>query len=224
MGEKMLIAPSILNADNLNLKKSIQKVSEAGAVRFHIDIMDGHFVPNLSFGPELVRNFKREFPLNDAEIHLMSDAPKNLVPEFVDAGADLIELHYEAMSEDQMIYWLDYCLSNNVKTALVINPNTKVSKISKFLDKIDQLLIMTVNPGFGGQSFLTESINRIKQAKQIIKLSGKKIPIEVDGGINHKTLNQTKEAGAEIFVIGSYLFKSGDIINRFKQLNKIVKK
>lgn len=219
----MIIAPSILNADNLNLKKDITKAIEAGIGRFHIDIMDAHFVPNLSFGPELVSDFKCAFPMTEAEIHLMSDKPDVLVPAFVKAGADMIELHYEAMDEEKLNYWLDYLLSNGVKTGLVLNPDTPVEVIKSFAHKLDQVLLMTVYPGFGGQKFIPDSVERIAQAKEILNDIKKQIPIEVDGGIDSKTAKLARDAGAEVFVAGSYIFKNGDIAQQVNRLKEIIK-
>lgn len=215
----MLIAPSILNADNLNLETDIKDAIAAGISRFHIDIMDGHFVPNLSFGPQLVEDFKCEFPMTDAEIHLMSDNPDDLVPAFVNAGADLVELHYEAMSEKKLDYWLDYLISNDVKTSLAINPDTPSDVVSKFALKLDQVLVMTVHPGFGGQKFITDSAEKIKQVREIV---GPDTAIEVDGGVNDQTIKIAKDAGADIFVVGSYLYKDGNIANQVRKLEKVI--
>lgn len=215
----MLIAPSILNADNLNLETDIKDAIAAGISRFHIDIMDGHFVPNLSFGPQLVEDFKREFPMTDAEIHLMSDNPDDLVPAFVNAGADLVELHYEAISEKKLDYWLDYLISNDVKTSLAINPDTPSDVVSKFALKLDQVLVMTVHPGFGGQKFITDSAEKIKQVREIV---GPDTAIELDGGVNDQTIKIAKDAGADIFVVGSYLYKDGDIANQVRKLEKVI--
>ena len=215
----MLIAPSILYADNLNLETDIKDAIAAGISRFHIDIMDGHFVPNLSFGSQLVEDFKREFPMTDAEIHLMSDNPDDLVPAFVNAGADLVELHYEAMSEKKLDYWLDYLISNDVKTSLAINPDTPSDVVSKFALKLDQVLVMTVHPGFGGQKFITDSAEKIKQVREIV---GPDTAIEVDGGVNDQTIKIAKDAGADIFVVGSYLYKDGDIANQVRKLEKVI--
>lgn len=215
----MLIAPSILNADNLNLEADIKDAIAAGISRFHIDIMDGHFVPNLSFGPQLVEDFKREFPMTDAEIHLMSDNPEDLVPAFVNAGADLIELHYEAMSEDKLNYWFDYLISNDVNTSLAINPDTPSSVVAKFAPKLDQVLVMTVHPGFGGQKFIENSAEKIKQVRELV---GPNVAIEVDGGINDQTVKIAKDAGANIFVVGSYLYKDGNIANQVHKIENVI--
>lgn len=213
----MLIAPSILNANNLTLKDEIKRATNAGITRFHIDIMDGHFVPNLSFGPQLVSDFKTEFPITEAEIHLMSNNPKVLIPAFVKAGADLLEFHYEAMQPNEVKYWLDYLKSNGVKAGFVLNPDTPVSVVEQFKNQIDQLLLMTVHPGFGGQKFLENSASRIKEARELV---GKDIAIEVDGGINQQTARIAKDAGANVFVAGSYLFEKGDIASQIAKLTQ----
>ncbi len=219
----MLIVPSILNANNLDLKKDIKEATAAGITRFHIDIMDGHFVPNLSFGPQMVSDFKREFPTTEAEIHLMSDKPDVLVPAFVKAGADLVEIHYEAMSEEKVNHWLDYLIANNVKAGLVLNPDTPVSVLNKFVSKLDQVLLMTVYPGFGGQKFIADSPKRIKKTRQLLTKAGKDIPIEVDGGVNGQTAMLAKDAGADVFVAGSYIFKNGNITEQVKKLTEILR-
>lgn len=216
----MIIAPSILNADNLNLETDIKEAIAAGINRFHIDIMDGHFVPNLSFGPQLVEDFKREFPMTDAEIHLMSDSPDDLVPAFVNAGADLIELHYEAMDEDKLDYWLDYLISNSVNTGLALNPDTPSDVVAKYVSKLNQVLVMTVHPGFGGQEFIANSDQKIKEVRELV---GPDIDIEVDGGINNQTIKIAKDAGANVFVVGSYLYKAGNIANQVHKLEDILK-
>ena len=213
----MLIAPSILNANNLTLKDEIKRATNAGITRFHIDIMDGHFVPNLSFGPQLVSDFKTEFPITEAEIHLMSNNPKVLIPAFVKAGADLLEFHYEAMQPNEVKYWLDYLKSNGVKAGLVLNPDTPIPVVEQFKNQIDQLLLMTVHPGFGGQKFLENSASRIKEARELV---GKDIAIEVDGGINQQTARIARDAGANVFVAGSYLFEKGDIASQIAKLTQ----
>lgn len=219
MRRKIVIAPSILNINNLNLGKDIQTAIDCGISRFHIDIMDGHFVPNLSFGPQLVSDFKKTFPTTEVEVHLMSNNPDVLVPAFVKAGAQIVLLHYEAMNEDKLNYWLDYLKENNVKAGLVLNPDTAISVLQEFLGKVDQILLMTVYPGFGGQEFIPESSSRIKQA---VSLSAGKVPIEVDGGINKQTAKIAKDAGAKIFVAGSYLFCQNGIKQQITELEGIL--
>lgn len=220
----MLIAPSILNADNLNLKKGISEARNSGISRFHIDIMDGHFVPNLSFGPELVKDFKDQFDNSYLEVHLMSDKPDLFVPTFINAGADLIEIHYEAMSESKIKYWLKYIHNNGVKAGIVLNPETPAEVIKKFSSQVDQVLVMTVHPGFGGQKFIDQS-NKIKEIKQILKkLGSANTPIEVDGGIDKSTILIAQSAGASIFVVGSYIFGSSDISKTINELNEDIQR
>lgn len=219
----MQIAPSILNANNLNLEKEIKIAKKAGITRFHIDIMDGHFVPNLSFGPELVQDFKDEFKDTFAEVHLMSDNPKLLVPAFVAAGADMIEIHYEAMQENELNHWLEFMHEHHVKAGLVLNPETSASVVKKFAAKVDQILVMTVHPGFGGQKFIDES-NKIEKVREILNDANSQAPIEVDGGINNQTIITAKNAGTSIFVVGSYIFKSDDIAQTIENLDKILAK
>lgn len=214
------IAPSILNANNMNLGSDIQEAIDTGIKRFHIDIMDGHFVPNLSYGPELVKDFKEAFPNIEAEIHLMSNNLDVTIPAFIKAGADLVEFHYEAT--DQVEKWLNYLKDHNVKAGLVINPETPVDKIKPYLDLVDQILVMTVKPGFGGQSFRADSDERISQVKELITASGKNIQIEVDGGIDDQTVEIAKNAGADIFVAGSFIFKKGPIAQQILKLENIL--
>lgn len=214
----MLIAPSILNADNLNLAKEIAAAKEAGITRFHLDIMDGHFVPNLSFGPQLVRDFKKQFPDLEAEVHLMSNNLREMLPDFVKAGADLIEFHYEADYANQIPDWLDYLHDSGVKAGIVLNPDTEIRVLKALLPKLDQILIMTVYPGFGGQKFMEVAPSRIKSAKD---LAGD-IPIEVDGGINAETAKLAKEAGATVFVAGSYIFSQKAIDQQVAELKRIL--
>ncbi len=216
----MIIAPSILNADNLNLGRDIKKATQAGITRFHIDIMDGHFVPNLSYGPQLVQDFKREFPLVEAEIHLMSDNLETMIPAFTQAGADLLEFHFEASKKVE--YWLDYLASNGVKTGLVLNPETDVNVLKPYLKELKQVLLMSVHPGFGGQKYIPETADKIAQLKQLMKNANVNIPIEVDGGINDKTAPLAEKAGANVLVCGSYIFKNGDIAGQIRKLEGIL--
>lgn len=213
-----MIAPSILNANNMNLGHDIEAAVQSGISRFHIDIMDGHFVPNLSYGPELVKDFKEKFPEIEAEVHLMSNNLKTTLPLFVEAGCDLLEFHLEATNKPYE--WIKYLHEHGVKAGIVVSPDTPVSEIKPYLAEIDQLLIMSVYPGFGGQSFLENTPERIKQAGELIAKSGRNIPIEVDGGIDDQTIGKVSDAGAEIFVAGSYIFKKGPID---RQIAKLVK-
>ena len=182
--------------------------------------MDGHFVPNLSYGPQLVQDFKREFPLVEAEIHLMSDNLETMIPAFTQAGADLLEFHFEASKKVE--YWLDYLASNGVKTGLVLNPETDVNVLKPYLKELKQVLLMSVHPGFGGQKYIPETADKIAQLKQLMKDANVNIPIEVDGGINDKTAPLAEKAGANVLVCGSYIFKNGDIAGQIRKLEGIL--
>lgn len=200
----------------MKLGQEIQEAANNGITHFHLDIMDGHFVPNLSYGPELVSAFKKEFPNLIAEVHLMSNNLTVTIPLFVEAGADLIEFHIE--STDKVEEWLDYLHAHHVKAGLVISPETPVEELQLYLNKLDQILVMSVKPGFGGQSFNKETPARVKKIRQMLKENDLEIPIEVDGGIDDQTIKSVKEAGAEIFVAGSYIFKKGPIAQQIQKL------
>lgn len=202
------------------MEEILKKATQAGITRFHIDIMDGHFVPNLSYGPQLVQDFKREFPLVEAEIHLMSDNLETMIPAFTQAGADLLEFHFEASKKVE--YWLDYLASNGVKTGLVLNPETDVNVLKPYLKELKQVLLMSVHPGFGGQKYIPETADKIAQLKQLMKDANVNIPIEVDGGINDKTAPLAEKAGANVLVCGSYIFKNGDIAGQIRKLEGIL--
>lgn len=219
-----MIAPSILNADNMHLSENIHQLINAGINRLHIDIMDGHFVPNLSYGPELIKDLKQEFPDVNVEIHLMSDNLETTIPLFVESNyCDLLEFHFEACSPNSINKWITYLHDNNVKAGLAINPETPIEATKPYITNLDQLLIMTVKPGFGGQSFIKNSPSRIIEASKLIRsTSNHAIPIEVDGGINDKTIKIANDAGASILVVGSYLFKKNTIDHQIKKLNNII--
>lgn len=217
-----MIAPSILNADNMHLADNIKQAIDSGITRLHIDIMDGHFVPNLSYGPELVKDLKKEFPDVEVEIHLMSDNLDQMIPLFVETGCDLLEFHIEA-AQSKTRKWLNYLKDHQVKTGIVLNPTTSVKKVTSILPSLDQLLLMTVIPGFGGQKFRDDSALRIKEAVQTMKKSHQLLPIEVDGGINDQTAKIAKDAGASIFVAGSYIFNKNTIKQQIAKLTKVLK-
>lgn len=210
-----IIAPSILNADNMHLGNAITKAKDAGIKRFHLDIMDGHFVPNLSYGPQLVQDFKRAFPDEVAEIHLMA-SNLGLIPSFVKAGCDVLEFHYEAAGADTA-KWLHYLQDHGVKAGLVLNPETDVQVIKPFLPELDQVLLMSVHPGFGGQSFIPATLDRLAAVKKLANL-----PVEVDGGVNDKTAAGAAQAGADILVAGSFIFGHQDIAGQVAQLNALI--
>lgn len=216
-----MIAPSILTANNMHLSTNIKESINCGITRFHIDIMDGHFVPNLSYGPELIKDLKHEFPNIQIEIHLMSNNLEQMIPLFVKTGCDLLEFHIE-VSKDNTSKWIKLLKQSHIKSGIVLKPSTPVSTIAPYLNSIDQLLLMTVTPGFGGQKFQSDSSDRIKQAKTLIIQHNTYIPIEVDGGINNETVRIAKNAGADIFVAGSYIYNQKSISNQIRELKSVI--
>lgn len=205
------IAPSILSANFLNLENEIRKIEKAGADIIHLDVMDGHFVPNLTFGPELVSQIKKitNLPL---DVHLMISNPKFFIPKFIEAGADFISFHIETDSEYEKL--LSEIQQTKIKAGIAINPETDIRSIKKILNFVNFILIMTVHPGFGGQKFISECVHKIRKVCEF--RAKKNIEIEVDGGINFQTAKIAKDAGANILVAGNFIFKQ-------KNYSKVIK-
>jgi ribulose-phosphate 3-epimerase len=201
----VLIAPSILSADFSRLKDEVVALSQAGADLIHLDIMDGHFVPNLTFGPMVVKSL-RGFTKLPFDVHLMVENPQDMISWFAKAGADIITIHAESTKHlDKLLAEIK---SYGIKAGVSLNPSTPETVLEYVLDKIDIILVMSVNPGFGGQSFISSSVEKIAKIKSMIK--GKDIKIEVDGGINPLTAAECVAAGADILVAGSAILNSGD--------------
>lgn len=201
------IAPSILSADFSKLGEEIKAVEKAGADWIHIDVMDGHFVPNITYGPIIVEAAKASCSL-DLDVHLMIEKPDLLIPEFIKAGADWISVHAEACTH--LNRTINLIKESRVKAGVALNPATPLSAIEWVLEDLDFILIMSVNPGFGGQKFIANSLDKIRTLKQIIKVRGLSTLIQIDGGVNKNTIKEISEAGVDSFVAGSAIFGSPD--------------
>ncbi|MBU1169486.1 MAG: ribulose-phosphate 3-epimerase [Proteobacteria bacterium] len=201
------IAPSILSADFSKLGEEIKAVEKAGADWIHIDVMDGHFVPNITYGPIIVEAAKASCDL-DLDVHLMIEKPDLMIPEFIRAGADLISVHAEACTH--LNRTINLIKESNVRAGVALNPATPLSAIEWVLEDLDFVLIMSVNPGFGGQKFIPNSLDKIRTLKQIITVRGLSTLIQIDGGVSRNTITEIAEAGVDSFVAGSAIFGSPD--------------
>ena len=201
------ISPSILSADFSKLGSEIQNLEKAKADLIHIDVMDGHFVPNITIGPEVI-NKLRKYTSLPFDVHLMISPVHNFIKNFADAGADIITIHPEATNDLESS--IKKIKSYNKKVGISLNPKTSLDKLNNVLDKIDLVLIMSVNPGFGGQKFIENTLNKIKKLRLKIDQLKLKVEIEVDGGINFENSKSIIKAGADILVSGTTIFKSNE--------------
>lgn len=210
--KKIIVAPSLLAADFSRLKEEVQEVEKCGAEYLHLDVMDGNFVPNISYGSPVISAIRPHSNLV-FDVHLMVEEPDRFIKDFVDAGADIITVHVEAIKH--LHRTIQLIKSYGKKVGVALNPATPIETLKHVVKEIDMILIMSVNPGFGGQAFIPEVLSKIEELRKLYP----EMDIEVDGGVNDKTVEAIKEAGANILVAGSYLF-SGNYKEKIELMKK----
>ncbi len=211
---EVIISPSILSSDFANLGRDIRFMEKSGADWIHIDVMDGHFVPNITIGAPVVKSIRKVTKM-PFDVHLMIENPKNYIKDFIEAGADIITFHYEAVPRSEIIEMAEYIKGLGVKAGLSIKPKTNPEEILEYLPYFDLVLVMTVEPGFGGQKFMSECAEKINLIK---RFADESMVIQVDGGINSETARVCTELGANSLVAGSYIFNSEDYEDAIKSL------
>lgn len=212
------LAPSILSADFAKLGEQIERVDKGGAEFIHIDVMDGAFVPNISFGFPIIKAI-RKYTDKVFDVHLMIEEPSRYIDEFIECGADLITIHYEA--DRHIDRTINYIKSKGVKVGVALNPGTPVEVLENILESLDMVLIMSVNPGFGGQKFIPYSLDKIKRIKDMCEKIGREdMLIQVDGGIGEGNIKEVVKAGANVIVAGSAVFKNNEIEKNIEALKR----
>ncbi|QLY81978.1 ribulose-phosphate 3-epimerase [Clostridium intestinale] len=211
------IAPSILSADFAKLGEDIVAIDKAGADFIHIDVMDGNYVPNISIGLPVIKSI-RKYTEKTFDVHLMIEEPGRFIDDFIAVGADLITVHYEA--DRHVDRTIQYIKSKGIKAGIVLNPGTPVSMIKDLIPALDMVLIMSVNPGFGGQKFIEYSLNKIAEVKELSEKYNKDLLIQVDGGIDASNIKKVVDAGANVIVAGSAVFKDGKVEENIAALRK----
>jgi ribulose-phosphate 3-epimerase len=213
------IAPSILSADFAHLADEIARITEAGADMIHVDVMDGHFVPNFTIGPPIVKAIRKvtRLPL---DVHLMMTNPDDFISEFIKAGSDYLTVHVETCAH--LHRTIQSIKEEGVKAGVTLNPATPLSSIEEILGEVDLLLIMSVNPGFGGQSFIPSVLEKLRRARKMIDQRGLKVELEIDGGVKVENIAAMAQAGADIFVSGSAIFQSKDYKDTIQKMRAMI--
>ena len=214
--KRHLIAPSVLAADFSNLQRDIEMINESDADWFHIDIMDGVFVPNISFGMPVLRDIKKHAK-KTLDVHLMIVNPDQYIETFSELGADILTVHLEACTH--MHRTIQAIKATGMKAGIALNPHSSVNQLKDVIKDIDVVCLMSVNPGFGGQSFIENTFDKVKELKDLIQSTGSECQIEIDGGVTNKNAKELVQAGADILVAGSYVFKSS---NPTKTITKLI--